>query len=182
VLLTQAIVNEGMMRVAAGLDPMSMKRGLDKAVAAAVLEIGRQSRPCSSPEQMARVAAISANGDVEIGDMIAAGYLGVGERGVITIEPGKGISTKLEMVEGLQFESGYISPSFVNDRKRQKCVLKDACVLVCDKVISTGREILPILDAVAKSKRSLLVIAEDVVGDALSTLAINSVRGTLRAC
>ena len=181
-MLAQAIVNEGMKYVAAGLDPMELKRGIDAAVDAVVAELKTNSRPCSSSQEIAQVGTISANGDASIGEMIAKAMEKVGENGVIKTEDGRGMSNELEVVEGMQFDRGFLSPYFVTDAERQRVVLEDAYVLVHDRSISTIRDLLPLLEQISREARPLLVIAEDVTGEALATLVINTLRGVLKTC
>ena len=181
-VLAQAIVNEGMKYVAAGLDPMDLKRGIDIAVDAVVAELTKNSRPCSSGQEIAQVGTISANGDASIGEMIAKAMAKVGDNGVIKAEDGRGMSNELEMVEGMQFDRGFLSPYFVTDVEKQRIVLDDAYVLVHDRTISTIRDLLPLLEQISKEARPLLLIAEDVTGEALATLVINAIRGVLKTC
>ena len=181
-VLAQSIVNEGMKYVAAGLDPMELKRGIDAAVEAVVAELKRNSRPCASSQEIAQVGAISANGDAPIGEMIARAMEKVGENGVIKTEDGRGTSNELEMVDGMQFDRGFLSPYFINDPERQRVALDDPHVLVHDRSISSLRDLLPLLEQVSGEGRPLLVIAEDVTGEALATLVINTLRGVLKAC
>ena len=181
-VLAQAIVNEGLKYVAAGLDPMEIKRGIDAAVEAIVAELKRNSRPCASSQEIAHVGTISANGDVAIGEMIAKAMEKVGENGVIKTEDGRGMSNELEVVEGMQFDRGFLSPYFINDPERQRVTLDDPYVLVDDRSISSIRDLLPLLEQVSGESRPLLVIAEDVTGEALATLVINTLRGVLKTC
>ena len=181
-VLAQAIVNEGMKYVAAGLDPMELKRGIDAAVEAVVAELKKNSRPCSSSTEIAQVGTISANGDEAIGKMIAEAMAKVGNDGVIKSEDGRGMSNELEVVEGMQFDRGFLSPYFITDVERQRVVLDDACVLVHDRPISAIHDMLPLLEQVSRENRPLLVIAEDVTGEALATLVVNALRGVLRTC
>lgn|ERR1022692_465308 len=181
-LLAQAIVNEGMKYVAAGLDPMELKRGIESAVDAIVTELKKSSRPCSSSTEIAQVGTISANGDASIGEMIAKAMEKVGENGVIKTEDGRGMSNELEVVEGMQFDRGFLSPYFVTDTERQRVVLEDAYILVHDRSISTIRDLLPLLEQISGEARPLLVIAEDVTGEALATLVINTLRSVLKTC
>jgi chaperonin GroEL len=181
-LLAQSIVNEGMKYVAAGLDPMDLKRGIDFAVDAVVAELKRNSRPCSSSEAIAQVGTISANGDASIGEMIAQAMAKVGESGVIKTEDGRGMTNELEVVEGMQFDRGFLSPYFVTDTEKQHIVLENAYVLVHDKPISAIRDLLPLLELISKEAMPLLLIAEDVTGEALATLVINALRGVLKTC
>jgi len=181
-VLAQAIVNEGMKYVAAGLDPMELKRGVDAAVEAIVAELKRNSRPCASSQEIAQVGTISANGDASIGEMIAKAMEKVGENGVIKTEDGRGTSNELEVVEGMQFDRGFLSPYFINDPERQRAALDDPYVLVHDRSISSIRDLLPLLEQASGEGRPLLVIAEDVTGEALATLVINTLRGVLKCC
>ena len=181
-VLTQAIVREGMKYVAAGMNPMDLKRGIDAAVAAAVAELKRTSRPCDASTEIAQVAAISANNDRSVGAIIAQAMDKVGREGVITVEDGSGLDNELETVEGMQFERGYLSPYFVNSAEKRACVLDDPLVLIHDKKISGIAEILPLLEQVTQASRPLLVIAEDVEGEALATLVVNAARGILKTC
>ena len=181
-VLAQAIVNEGMKYVAAGLDPMELKRGIDIAVEAVVAELKRSSRPCGSSQEIAQVGTISANGDASIGAMIADAMDKVGENGVIKTEDGRGTSNELEVVEGMQFDRGFLSPYFINDPERERVALDDPYVLVHDRSVSSIRDLLPVLEQVSGEGRPLLVIAEDVTGEALATLVINTLRGVLKTC
>jgi chaperonin GroEL len=181
-VLAQAMVQEGMKYVAAGLDPMDLKRGLDLAVDAIVAELKRNSQPCSGSKAIAQVGTISANGDASIGEMIAQAMEKVGENGVIKTEDGRGISNELEVVEGMQFDRGFLSAYFVNDSDKQRVVLEDACILLHEKPIPSIRELLPVLEEVSRENRPLLIVAEDVSGDALATLVVNSLRGILKTC
>ncbi len=179
-VLAQAIVDEGMKYVAAGMNPMDLKRGIDKAVAAAIEELRKMSKPTTTNKEVAQVGSISANSDTEIGDIIAQAMDKVGKEGVITIEDGKSLNNELEVVEGMQFDRGYLSPYFINTPERQVAVLENPFILVNEKKISNIRELLPVLEAVAKTSRPLLIIAEDVDGEALATLVVNSIRGVLK--
>ena len=179
-VLAQAIVDEGMKYVAAGMNPMDLKRGIDKAVAAVVEELKKISKPTTTNKEVAQVGAISANSDAEIGDIIAKAMEKVGKEGVITIEDGKSLNNELEVVEGMQFDRGYLSPYFINTPERQAAVLENPFVLLHDKKISNIRDLLPVLEQVAKAGRPLLIIAEDVDGEALATLVVNSIRGILK--
>ena len=181
-LLAQAIVNGGMKYVAAGLDPMELKRGIDAAVEAIVAELRRNSRPCTSSQEIAQVGTISANGDASIGAMIADAMAKVGENGVIKAEDGRGTSNELEVVEGMQFDRGFLSPYFINDQEHERVALDDPYVLVHDHSVSSIRELLPVLEQVSREGRPLLVIAEDVSGEALATLVVNTLRGVLKTC
>ena len=179
-VLAQAIVDEGMKYVAAGMNPMDLKRGIDKAVAAAIEELRKISKPTTTTKEVAQVGAISANSDQEIGDILAQAMDKVGKEGVITIEDGKSLNNELEVVEGMQFDRGYLSPYFINTPERQSAVLENPLILLHEKKISNIREMLPILEQVAKTSRPLLIIAEDVDGEALATLVVNSIRGILK--
>jgi chaperonin GroEL len=179
-VLAQAIVTEGMKYVAAGMNPMDLKRGIDKAVAASVAQLKNISKPCTTSKEIAQVGAISANADPSIGDRIAEAMDKVGKEGVITVEDGKGLEDELEVVEGMQFDRGYISPYFINNPDKQVALLEDPLVLLHDKKISNIRDLLPVLEQVAKAGRPLLIIAEDVDGEALATLVVNNLRGILK--
>ena len=181
-VLAQAIVDEGMKFVAAGMNPMDLKRGIDKAVAAAINELKKISKPTTTNKEIAQVGAISANSDHEIGEIISEAMDKVGKEGVITVEDGKSLKNELEVVEGMQFDRGYLSPYFINQPEKQTAVLENPLVLLHDKKISNIRELLPILEQVAKSARPLLIIAEDIDGEALATLVVNSIRGILKVC
>jgi len=177
-VLAQAIVQEGMKYVAAGMNPMDLKRGIDKAVTAIVEELKKISRPTTTSKEIAQVGAISANSDESIGQRIAEAMDKVGKEGVITVEDGSGLIDELEIVEGMQFDRGYLSPYFINDPEKQICALENPYVLLHDKKVSNIRELLPVLEQVAKAGRPLLIIAEDVDGEALATLVVNSIRAT----
>src|SRR5216683_3169623 len=179
-VLAQAIVVEGMKYVAAGMNPMDLKRGIDKAVIAAVEELKKISKPCTTSKEIAQVGAISANADESIGKTIAEAMDKVGKEGVITVEDGKGLENELELVEGMQFDRGYISPYFINNPDKQVSLLEDPYVLLHDKKISNIRDLLPLLEQVAKAGKPLLIIAEDVDGEALATLVVNNIRGILK--
>ena len=179
-VLAQAIVDEGMKYVAAGMNPMDLKRGIDKAVAAAIAELKKLSKPTTTNKEVAQVGAISANSDTEIGDIIAKAMEKVGKEGVITIEDGKSLNNELEVVEGMQFDRGYLSPYFINQPEKQAAVLENPFILLHDKKISNIRELLPVLEQVAKAARPLVIIAEDIDGEALATLVVNSIRGILK--
>jgi chaperonin GroEL len=181
-LLAAAIVNEGMKYVAAGMNPMDLKRGIDQAVQAVVAELERLAKPCTARTEIAQVGSISANNDPSIGDMIAQAMEKVGREGVITVEDGKGLANELEVVEGTQFDRGFLSPYFINNPEKQNVVLEDVQILLHDKKISTIRELLPLLEHVAKVGKPLLVVAEDVEGEALATLVVNTLRGVLKSC
>ncbi|MFY9316441.1 MAG: chaperonin GroEL [Burkholderiales bacterium] len=181
-LLAAGIVAEGMKYVTAGMNPMDLKRGIDLAVDAVVGELKRLARPCATRTEIAQVATISSNNDAAIGEMVAEAMQKVGKEGVITVEDGKSLKSELEVVEGTQFDRGYLSPYFVNDPEKQRVVLEDAFVLLHDKKISTIRELLPLLEQIAKLGKPLLVIAEEVEGEALATLVVNSLRAVIKAC
>ena len=180
--LAQAIVNEGMKYVVADLNPMDIKRGIELAVDTVVAELKRLAKPCRGSKAIAQVSAISANSDLAIGQLIAEAMDHVGPDGAITVEEGSGLSSELEVVEGMQFDRGYLSPYFVNNPDKQNAVLEDAFVLLYSKKISSIQDILPMLDAVHKTGKPLLIVAEDVEGEALATLVVNSMRGTLKTC
>ena len=179
-VLAQSIVQEGMKYVAAGMNPMDLKRGIDKAVIAVVEELKKISKPCTTSKEISQVGAISANADEAIGKTIAEAMDKVGKEGVITVEDGKGLENELDLVEGMQFDRGYISPYFINNPDKQVSLLEDPYILLHDKKISNIRDLLPLLEQVAKSGKQLLIIAEDVDGEALATLVVNNIRGILK--
>jgi chaperonin GroEL len=179
-VLAQSIVVEGLKYVAAGINPMDLKRGIDKAVIAAVAELKKISKPCTTTKEIAQVGSISANSDYSIGEIIANAMDKVGKEGVITVEDGKSLENELDVVEGMQFDRGYLSPYFINNPEKQVSALEDPYILIFDKKISNIRDLLPILEHVAKSSRPLLIIAEDVEGEALATLVVNNIRGILK--
>ncbi len=179
-VLAQSIVNEGLKSVSAGFNPMDLKRGIDKAIAAAVENILKSSQPCEDDTAISQVGTISANSDSAVGEIIAEAMQKVGKEGVITVEEGQGIENELEVVEGMQFDRGYLSPYFINNQDRMTAELEDPFILLHDKKISNIRELLPLLEAVAKAARPLLVIAEDVEGEALATLVVNNMRGVVK--
>ena len=181
-VLAQSIVREGMKFVAAGMNPMDLKRGIDKAVVAIIEELKKLSKPCSTNKEIAQVGSISANSDADIGDIIARAMDKVGKEGVITVEDGKSLNNELDVVEGMQFDRGYLSPYFINNPDKQVAVLDNPFVLLFDKKISNIRDLLPVLEQVAKAGRPLLIIAEDVEGEALATLVVNNIRGILKTC
>src|SRR5574343_1312305 len=181
-VLAQSILNEGLKSVAAGMNPMDLKRGIDKAVRAAVAEIKAISQPCSDSKAIAQVGSISANSDTTIGDLIAQAMEKVGKEGVITVEEGSGFEDTLDVVEGMQFDRGYISPYFANKQDTMTAELDNPYILLVDKKISNIRELIPVLEGVAKSGKPLLLIAEDVEGEALATLVVNSMRGIVKVC
>jgi len=178
-VLAQAIAKEGNKAVAAGMNPMDLKRGIDKAVAALTIELKNLSNPVKNQEEVAQVGTISANGDAEIGKIIADAMEKVGKEGVITVEEAKGLETELDVVEGMQFDRGYLSPYFVTNADRMEVELKDAYILFFEKKISNMRDLLPLLEAVARSGKPLLIIAEDIEGEALATLVVNKMRGVM---
>jgi chaperonin GroEL len=179
-VLAQAIVREGMKFVAAGMNPMDLKRGVDKAVEAVVEEVKKLSKPTTTSKEIAQVGAISANADEQIGKIIADAMDKVGKEGVITVEDGKSLQNELEVVEGMQFDRGYLSPYFINNPEKQMSILEDTYILLHDKKISSIRDLLPLLEQVAKAGKPLLIIAEDVEGEALATLVVNNLRGILK--
>src|SRR5579871_815221 len=181
-VLAQAVCKEGAKLVAAGHTPMGIKRGLDKGTAAMVEELKSLSKPIKDHKEIAQVGKISANGDGTIGEIIAEAMEKVGKEGVITVEEAKGLETSLEVVEGMQFDRGYLSPYFVTNPERMEAVLHDPYILVFEKKISNLKDMLPLLEQVAKSSKPLLIIAEDVEGEALATLVVNKLRGTLNIC
>jgi len=181
-VLAQAMLREGLKSVAAGMNPMDLKRGIDKAVIAAVDALKKISRPCSDNKEIAQVGTISANSDESIGKIIAEAMDKVGKEGVITVEEGSGLQNELDLVEGMQFDRGYLSPYFVNKQETMSAELENPVILINDKKISNIREMLPILEGVAKQGRPLLIISEDVEGEALATLVVNNIRGILKVC
>ena len=181
-VLAQSIVREGMKYVVAGHNPMDLKRGIDKAVSAALEELKKISKPCTTTKEIAQVGSISANSDVSIGQRIAEAMEKVGKEGVITVEDGKSLEDELEVVEGMQFDRGYLSPYFINQPEKQVAVLESPYILLFDKKISNIRDLLPVLEQVAKSGRPLMIIAEDVEGEALATLVVNNIRGIIKTC
>ncbi len=178
-VLAQAIAREGVKAVAAGMNPMYLKRGADKAVAAIVKELEKLSKPVKNQEEIAQVGRISANGDADIGQIIADAMEKVGKEGVITVEEAKGLETELEVVEGMQFDRGYLSPYFVTDTERMEAVIENPYILLFEKKISNMRDLLPLLESVARSGKALLIIAEDIEGEALATLVVNKMRGVV---
>ncbi len=181
-LLAQAIIREGMKAVASGINPMDVKRGVDLAVTAAVEELKKLSKPCKDSKAIAQVGTISANSDEAIGKKIAEAMEKVGKEGVITVEEGSGLENELEVVEGMQFDRGYLSPYFINNGQTQTCELESPYILLYDKKVSNIREMLPLLEGIAKAGKPLLVIAEDVEGEALATLVVNTIRGIVKVC
>ena len=181
-VLAQSIVREGLKAVAAGMNPMDLKRGIDKAVAAATGALADMSKPCNDEKEVAQVGSISANSDTSIGEIIANAMAKVGKEGVITVEEGKSLDNELDVVEGMQFDRGYLSPYFITNQDSMSAELEEPYVLLYDKKISNIRDLLPTLEAVAKSGKPLLIIAEDIEGEALATLVVNSMRGIIKTC
>jgi len=181
-VLAQAMVREGLKAVAAGMNPMDLKRGMDKAVDVAVEELRKLSKPCADDKEIAQVGTISANSDENIGNIIAEAMQKVGKEGVITVEEGSALENELEVVEGMQFDRGYLSPYFVNNQQNMTAELEDPYILLHDKKISNIRDLLPVLEAVAKAGKPLLIVAEDVEGEALATLVVNTIRGIVKVC
>jgi chaperonin GroEL len=181
-VLAQALIREGMKAVAAGMNPMDLKRGIDKAVQGAVAELKNLSKPCSTSKEIAQVGSISANSDSDIGDLIAKAMDKVGKEGVITVEDGSGLENELDVVEGMQFDRGYLSPYFINNQQSMQAELEDPYILLHDKKISNVRELLPVLEGVAKAGKPLLIVAEEVEGEALATLVVNTIRGIVKVC
>jgi chaperonin GroEL len=181
-VLAQSIVKEGMKYVTAGHNPMDLKRGIDQAVAAAVAELDKISKPCNTTKEIAQVGSISANSDTDIGNLIAEAMERVGKEGVITVEDGKSLNNELAVVEGMQFDRGYLSPFFVSNQEKQTVELDNPFVLLVDKKIGNIRDLLPVLEGVAKSGKPLFILAEDVEGEALATLVVNTMRGVIKSC
>ena len=181
-VLAQAFIREGMKAVAAGMNPMDLKRGIDKAVTAAVAELKTLSKPSSTSKEIAQVGTISANSDANIGDLIAQAMDKVGKEGVITVEDGSGLENELDVVEGMQFDRGYLSPYFINNQQSMQAELDDPFILLHDKKISNVRDLLPVLEGVAKAGKPLLIVAEEVEGEALATLVVNTIRGIVKVC
>ncbi|QYU67974.1 chaperonin GroEL [Leptolyngbya sp. 15MV] len=181
-IYAEAIYAEGLKNITAGANPNEVKRGIDKAVNALVEELKRMSKKVDSSKEIAQVGTCSANQDAEIGEQIAKAMDKVGKDGVITVEEGKSLVTEIELVEGMQFDKGYLSPHFVTNPATMECVLEDAYVLVHEKKISSAKEMIPILGKIAESGKSLLIIAEDIEGEALATLVVNKLRGVLKVC
>jgi chaperonin GroEL len=181
-VLAHAMVNEGLRYLAGGMNPMDLKRGMERAIEAVVAELRQIARPCASSQEIAHVAAISANNDRSIGELLAGAIDKVGREGAISIEDGSGLASELEVVEGMQFDRGFLSPYFINNAERQSAVLDDVAILLCDKRLSSLNDLLPLLEEVVKAGRPLLVIAEEIDSDALATLVINTVRGTFKTC
>src|SRR5919198_769105 len=180
-VLAQAIYREGLKNVAAGANPMDLKRGIERAVEAVIEEIKKLSKPIKDKREISQVGAISANNDHNIGNLIAEAMEKVGKDGVITVEEAKSMETSLEVVEGMQFDRGYLSPYFVTDPERMEVVLENPVILIHEKKISSMKDLLPVLEKVARSGKPLLIIAEDIEGEALATLVVNKLRGTLQA-
>jgi chaperonin GroEL len=181
-VLAQALIRDGLKAVAAGMNPMDLKRGIDKAVIGAVAELKNLSKPCSTSKEIAQVGSISANSDSDIGDLIAKAMEKVGKEGVITVEEGSGLDNELDVVEGMQFDRGYLSPYFINNQQSMQAELEDPYILLHDKKIANVRELLPVLEGVAKSGKPLLIVAEEVEGEALATLVVNTIRGIVKVC
>ena len=181
-VLAQAMIREGMKAVAAGMNPMDLKRGIDKAVTEAVGELKNLSKPVTDSKAIAQVGAISANSDANIGDLIAQAMDKVGKEGVITVEEGSGLDNELDVVEGMQFDRGYLSPYFINNQQSMQAELDDPYILLYDKKISNVRDLLPVLEGVAKAGKPLLIVAEEVEGEALATLVVNTIRGIVKVC
>jgi len=179
-VLAQAILREGLKSVAAGMNPMDLKRGIDKASAAVVVQLEKLSKPCEDETAIAQVGSISANADVEIGEIISGAMQKVGKEGVITVEEGSGLANELDVVEGMQFDRGYLSPYFINDASSQQVEHESPLILLYDKKISNIRDLLPVLEGVAKAGRPLMIVAEDVEGEALATLVVNNIRGIVK--
>lgn len=181
-VLAQALLTEGLKAVAAGMNPMDLKRGIDKATARLVEELKALSKPCSDPKSIEQVGTISANSDATVGKLIADAMAKVGKEGVITVEEGKGFEDELDVVEGMQFDRGYLSPYFATNQENMTTDLENPYILIVDKKISNIRDLLPILEGVSKSGRALLIIAEDVESEALATLVVNNMRGVVKVC
>jgi chaperonin GroEL len=181
-VLAHGMIQEGLRYLAGGMNPMDLKRGMEQAIDLVVQQLGRIARPCESSQEIAHVAAISANNDASIGKLLAGAIDKVGRDGAISIEDGSGLSSELEVVEGLQFDRGFLSPYFINDNERQSAVLEDAAILLVDKRLSSLKDLLPLLEEVVKAGRPLMVIAEDIDSDALAALVINTIRGAIKTC
>jgi len=181
-VLAQALIRDGLKAVAAGMNPMDLKRGIDKAVIGAVAELKALSKPCNTSKEIAQVGSISANSDSDIGDLIAKAMDKVGKEGVITVEEGSGLDNELDVVEGMQFDRGYLSPYFINNQQSMQAELEDPYILLHDKKIANVRELLPVLEGVAKAGKPLLIVAEEVEGEALATLVVNTIRGIVKVC
>jgi len=181
-VLAQSMLREGLKAVAAGMNPMDLKRGIDKGVTAAVEELKALSRPCSDHKEIAQVGTVSANADESVGSIIAEAMEKVGKEGVITVEEGSGLENELEIVEGMQFDRGYLSPYFVNKQENMTCDLEDPYILIHDKKVSNIKDLLPVLENVAKASKPLMIVAEDIEGEALATLVVNNIRGIVKVC
>jgi chaperonin GroEL len=181
-VLAHGMIHEGLRYLAGGMNPMDLKRGIEKAIEAVVAELKRMAKPCTTSQEIAHVAAISANNDRSIGDLLASAIDKVGREGAISIEDGSGLVSVLEVVEGLQFDRGFLSPYFINNAERQSAILEDVAILLCDARLSSLKDLLPLLEEVVKSGRPLLVIAEEVDSDSLAALVINTMRGSLKTC
>ena len=181
-VLAHAMIQEGLRYLAGGMNPMDLKRGIEEGIGAVVAELGRVARPCADSQEIAHVASISANNDHSIGELLARAIDKVGREGAISIEDGSGLASELEVVEGLQFDRGYLSPYFINNAERQSVLLEDAAVLLLDRKLSSLQDLLPLLEEAVKAGRPLLIIAEDIDSDALATLVVNAMRGTLKTC
>ncbi|HEY9024386.1 MAG TPA: chaperonin GroEL [Burkholderiaceae bacterium] len=181
-VLAHAMIQEGLKYLAAGMNPMDLKRGIDQAIEAVVAELQRMAQPCAASREIAHVAGISANNDNSIGELVARAMDKVGREGAISIEDGSGVTSELETVEGMQFDRGYLSAYFINDSERQAAVLEDAAIVLCDQRLSAIKDLLPLLEAAAKNGTPLLVVAEDIDNEALATLVLNSMRGVVKAC
>ncbi|MFT4520975.1 MAG: chaperonin GroEL, partial [Halioglobus sp.] len=179
-VLAQSIVNEGLKSVAAGMNPMDLKRGIDKAIAAAVEKVSAAAIPCEDSKAIAQVGSISSNSDVQVGEIIAEAMDKVGKEGVITVEEGSGLENELDVVEGMQFDRGYLSPYFINNQENMSADVEAPFILLVDKKISNIRELLPLLEQVAKASKPLVIVAEDVEGEALATLVVNNMRGIVK--
>ena len=181
-VLAHAMIQQGLRYLAGGMNPMDLKRGMEQAIEAVVEELRRMARPCASSQEIAHVASISANNDRSIGELLARAIDSVGREGAISIEDGSGLSSELEVVEGLQFDRGFLSPYFINNPERQTATLEDALILLCDKRLSSIKDLLPLLEEAVKSGQPLLVVAEEIDSEALATMVINNMRGTLKVC
>ena len=181
-VLAQGIVTEGMKYVTSGMNPMDIKRGIDTAVSSIVAELSAMSKPCNTQTEIAQVGSISANSDETIGGIIAEAMERVGKNGVITVESGKGLEDELEVVEGMRFDRGYLSPYFINNQDRQLVEMEQPYVLLVDKKITNIRDILPVLEGASKAGKPIIIVSEDIEGEALATLVVNSARGVVKAC
>jgi chaperonin GroEL len=181
-VLAHSMVHEGLRYVTGGMNPMDLKRGMERAVEAVVARLKEDAKPCATSQEVAHVAAISANNDTSIGELLARAIDKVGREGAVSIEDGSGLASELQVVEGMQFDRGFLSPYFINNAERQSAVLEDAAILLCDKKLSSLQELLPLLEEVVKAARPLLVIAEEIESEALAALVINTIRGTIKTC